>query len=86
MAGSAAYNVRRMKVLFGKFAARRRRKAHERYIQERDWQRMLAEKDTAKTVRDVATTWGVADARSRPRQPPVLVVEDVADSPTSGAA
>jgi hypothetical protein len=60
MAGSAAHNVRRMKVLFGKFAARRRRKAHERYIQERDWQRMLAEKDTAETIRDAATMWGVA--------------------------
>jgi hypothetical protein len=49
-----------MKVLFGKFAARRRRKAHERYIQERDWQRMLAEKDAAETVPDVATMWGDA--------------------------
>jgi hypothetical protein len=66
MAGSAAYNVRRMKVL-GKFAARRRRKAHERYLQEREWQRMLAEKDSAETVRDVATMWGVAgQATSNP--------------------
>ena len=58
-ARAPAYDVERME-LFGRFAARRRRKAHERYLQERDWQRMLAEKDTAETVRDVATKWGVA--------------------------
>jgi len=55
----AEYDVPRMKV-FGKFAAHRRRKAHERYLQEREWQRMLAEKDTAETIRDAATMWGVA--------------------------
>ena len=53
------YDLLRMKVL-SKFAARRRRKAHERYLQEREWQRMLAEKDTAETIRDAATMWGVA--------------------------
>ena len=63
-----AYDGLRMKV-FAKFAARRRRKAHERYLREREWQRMLAEKDTAKTVRDVATNWGVAgQATSGPGQ------------------
>jgi hypothetical protein len=57
-----------MKV-FAKFAARRRRKAHERYLREREWQRMLAEKDTAERVRDVATNWGVAgQATSGPGQ------------------
>jgi hypothetical protein len=50
----------RMKVLFGKLAARRRRTAHERYLQERDWQRMLAEKETGETIRDAAPMWGVA--------------------------
>jgi hypothetical protein len=55
--------------VFGKLAARRRRKAHERYLREREWQCMLAEKDTAETVRDVATMWGVAGgATSGPNQ------------------
>ena len=49
----------RMKVL-DTLAARRRRKAHERYLAEREWQRLLAEKDTEETVRDAATVWGVA--------------------------
>ena len=40
--------------------ARRRRKAHERYLAEREWQRLLAEKDIDETVRDAATMWGVA--------------------------
>jgi hypothetical protein len=46
--------------LLDRLSARRRRKAHERYVQQRDWQRMLAEKDTAETVKDAATMWGVA--------------------------
>jgi hypothetical protein len=46
--------------LLDKLLARRRRKAHERYLQEREWQRLLAEKDTEETIRDVATNWGVA--------------------------
>jgi hypothetical protein len=36
------------------------RKAHERYMQEREWQRLLAEKDAAETVQDASTMWGVA--------------------------
>ena len=43
-----------------RLTARRRRKAHERYLQERDWQRLLAERDTSETVKDAATMWGVA--------------------------
>jgi hypothetical protein len=46
--------------LLDRFTARRRRKAHERYLQEREWQRLLAEKDTEETIRDAATVWGVA--------------------------
>jgi hypothetical protein len=46
--------------LLGKLTARRRRKAHERYLEEREWQRLLAEKDTEETIRDAATVWGVA--------------------------
>ena len=49
----------RMKLL-DTLAARRRRKAHERYLAAREWQRLLAEKDTEETVRDAATVWGVA--------------------------
>jgi hypothetical protein len=53
--------------LLDTLAARRRRKAHERYLAEREWQRMLAEKDTAETVQDAATMWGVAgQATSNP--------------------
>ena len=51
--------MRRVKPL-DKLAARRRRKAHERYLLERQWQRLLAEKDTEQTIRDAATVWGVA--------------------------
>ena len=46
--------------LLDRLAARRRRKAHERYLAEREWQRLLAERDTQDTVHDAATTWGVA--------------------------
>jgi hypothetical protein len=46
--------------LLGRLAARRRRKAHELYLQQREWQRLLAEKDTEQTIRDAATVWGVA--------------------------
>jgi hypothetical protein len=46
--------------LFDRLTARRRRKAHERYLQEREWQRMLAERDTSETIKDAATMWGVA--------------------------
>ena len=40
--------------------ARRRRKAHERYLQEHERQRLLGEMDTEQTIRDVATNWNVA--------------------------
>jgi hypothetical protein len=40
--------------------ARRHRKAHERYLEEREWQRKLAERETSETVKDAATMWGVA--------------------------
>jgi len=46
--------------LLDRLTARRRRKAHERFLQEREWQRMLAERDTSETVKDAATMWGVA--------------------------
>jgi hypothetical protein len=46
--------------LLDRLVARRRRKAHERYLEEREWQRLLAEKDTEQTIRDAATVWGVA--------------------------
>jgi hypothetical protein len=48
-----------MKIL-DMLSARRRRKAHERYLEEREWQRLLAQKETSETVLDAATTWGVA--------------------------
>jgi hypothetical protein len=51
--------VSRMKLL-DRLTARRHRKAHERYLEEREWQRMLAERDTSETVKDAATMWGVA--------------------------
>jgi hypothetical protein len=54
-----AYNLSRIK-LFDRLVARKRRKAHERYLQEREWQRLLAEKDTEQTIQDAATVWGVA--------------------------
>jgi hypothetical protein len=46
--------------LLDRLTARRRRKAHERFLQEREWQRMLAERDTSETIKDAATMWGVA--------------------------
>ena len=46
--------------LLDRLTARRRRKAHERYLQEREWQRMLAERETSENVKDAATIWGVA--------------------------
>jgi hypothetical protein len=47
-----------------------RRKAHERYLEERELQRLLAEKDTAETVRDAATTWNVAGQTLGPNSGP----------------
>jgi hypothetical protein len=46
--------------LLDRLTARHRRKAHERYLQEREWQRILAERDTSETVKDAAMMWGVA--------------------------
>jgi len=45
--------------LLDRLSARRRRKAHERYVQEREWQRQLAERDTTETMRDLGTTGSV---------------------------
>jgi hypothetical protein len=47
-------------MLLERLVARRRRKAHKRFLQEREWQRLLAQKDTEETIRDAATVWGVA--------------------------
>ena len=66
-----AYNLSRMKLL-DRLAVRRRRKAHERYLEEREWQRLLAEKDTEETIRDAAFIWGVAgQATSNPGSGPL---------------
>jgi len=46
--------------LVNRLRARRRRKAHERYLQERERQRLLSELDTEQTIRDVATNWNAA--------------------------
>jgi hypothetical protein len=46
--------------LLKRLTARRRQKAHERYLQERERQRLLSEMDTEQTIRDVATNWNVA--------------------------
>jgi hypothetical protein len=46
--------------LLNRLKARRRRKAHERYLQEHERQRLLSEMDTEQTIRDVATNWNVA--------------------------
>ena len=53
--------------LLDRLAVRRRRKAHERYLEEREWQRLLAEKDTEETIRDAATIWGVAGQATQAR-------------------
>jgi hypothetical protein len=58
--------VSRMRFL-DRLTARRRRKAHEGYLEEREWQRVLAQRNTAETIKDAATTWGVAgQATSNP--------------------
>jgi hypothetical protein len=46
--------------LMDRLRTSRRRKAHERYLQERERQRLLGEIDTEQTIRDVATNWNVA--------------------------
>jgi hypothetical protein len=45
--------------LLDKLSARRRRKAHERYVEEREWQRKLAERDTTVAMRDAMETGNV---------------------------
>jgi hypothetical protein len=46
--------------LLNRLTARRRRKAHERYLQEHERQRLLAETDTEKAILDAAKSWNVA--------------------------
>jgi hypothetical protein len=46
--------------LLNRLMVRQRRKAHERYLREREWQWTLADRDAAETVKDAATMWGVA--------------------------
>jgi len=46
-----------MKVI-ERLRARRRRKAHERYLEEREWQRRLNEQDTQDAVQNAAQGWG----------------------------
>ena len=38
--------------------ARRQRKAHERYLEEREWQRRLNEQETQDAVQKAAENWG----------------------------
>jgi hypothetical protein len=40
--------------------ARKQRKAHERYLQERAWQQSLHSQDVQRSVRDAATSSGAA--------------------------
>jgi hypothetical protein len=40
--------------VWSRFAARRRRKAHERYQQERDRQRELSGQDPQQAIRDIS--------------------------------
>ena len=55
--------------LLDRITAHRRRKAHERYLAEREWQQKLAAADTSESVREAATRWGVAgQATSGPNQ------------------
>jgi hypothetical protein len=43
--------------LLDRLSARRRRKAHERYVLEREWQRKLTEQDTHGAVQGAAEGW-----------------------------
>jgi hypothetical protein len=47
-----------MKVL-DRVSARRRRKAHERYLAEREWQLRLSGQGTQDSVQKAAEGWGV---------------------------
>ena len=55
----------RMKLL-DRLTGRRRRKAHERYLEEREWQRQLAERDTTDAMRDFAKTGNVIGQAGAP--------------------
>jgi hypothetical protein len=50
--------VGRMKLL-DRPTARRRRKAHERYLLERERQKELASQDTQDAIQNAARGWGV---------------------------
>jgi len=41
--------------LLSRITERNRRKAHERYLRERDRQRALGAQDTQETIRDIST-------------------------------
>jgi hypothetical protein len=43
--------------LLDRLSARRRRKAHERYVHEREWQRRLNEQHTPGAVQGAAEGW-----------------------------
>jgi hypothetical protein len=49
--------VWRMKLL-DRLTARRRRKAHERHLEERERQRRLTEQDTQDAIQNAAEGWG----------------------------
>jgi hypothetical protein len=59
MPSSKAYNLSRMS-FWEKWSARRRRKAHERYLEERAWQQRLNAAEASESVKDAALNWGVA--------------------------
>jgi hypothetical protein len=48
----------RMKLL-DRLKARRRRKAHERYMEERERQKKLSSQDTQDAIQNAAEGWGV---------------------------
>ena len=45
--------------LLERLRARRRRKAHERYLEEREWQKELSSRDTQDAIQNAAEGWGV---------------------------
>ena len=45
--------------LLDRLTARRRRKTHERYLQERERQKELASQDTQNAIQNAAHGWGV---------------------------
>lgn len=52
--------------LVGRLKERRQRKAHQRYLAEREHQKELSEQDTAKAIRDTAVNWGAAGQAGMP--------------------